>query len=316
MSEHKRSSIARMSLKDMSFFHTLGVEDYALYAEKLCVFEVSDCVGNAWRRVLGTLVYADFFSWIFVRQGSLLINIGDEQVVLYAGQMCFCRPRNILGVGSVSQGIHCCVVLFDGRLFELLHLNVQKVLPRMADNKQYVRLSMNAQQHEDMLRITQLLYSCIRSEGVMPNYDEMVLSLASYFMYAILSYILSNSELKMKHMDRDMSRYMVYFHHFMQELHRHYRRERKVSFYADRVCVSPKYLSSVVRAVSHRGPSEWIDECVITEAKNLLRFSNMSVQEVSNELNFLTQSYFGRYFKRHTGQSPRAYKLNKINSLR
>lgn len=95
---------------------------------------------------------------------------------------------------------------------------------------------------------------------------------------------------------------------FIELLRANYMREREVRFYADRLCISPKYLSRVVKESSGRQPSEWIDDYVITESKALLSSTTLSVQQISDRLNFPSQSLFGKYFKRATGLSPRDYR--------
>lgn len=85
-------------------------------------------------------------------------------------------------------------------------------------------------------------------------------------------------------------------------------KERNVSFYARQLNITPKYLSSVVKEVSGKTAAKWIDESVILEAKSLLKYSGMSIQEIAYHLNFSTQSFFGKYFKQHTGTSPSRYK--------
>jgi len=88
----------------------------------------------------------------------------------------------------------------------------------------------------------------------------------------------------------------------------YYKKERSVSFYAGKLYVTPKYLSSLVKAVSGKTAGEWIAEIVVLESKVLLKSSSKSIQEISVELNFANQSFFGKYFKQHTGMSPYAYK--------
>ena len=72
-------------------------------------------------------------------------------------------------------------------------------------------------------------------------------------------------------------------------------------------CV-PGYLSTVVRTCTGRIASEWIERHVAQEAKALLKSTNMTVQQISNELNFPSQSFFGKFFKRLTGLSPKEYR--------
>ena len=81
-----------------------------------------------------------------------------------------------------------------------------------------------------------------------------------------------------------------------------------MGFYARQLNITPKYLSSVVKEVSGKTAARWIDESVILEAKTLLKYSGMSIQEIAYSLNFSTQSFFGKYFKQHTGTSPSRYK--------
>ena len=98
-----------------------------------------------------------------------------------------------------------------------------------------------------------------------------------------------------------------YVKDFMTLLHEHHRTERSVSFYASRLYISPKYLSQLIKESTGRTAAEWIDEYVILEAKNLLRFSGKNVQQIAYELNFANQSAFGKYFKHLTGMSPTQY---------
>ena len=102
-----------------------------------------------------------------------------------------------------------------------------------------------------------------------------------------------------------------YFRQFTELLGEHYKHERSVGFYARQLCITPKYLTTLIKRISGKSVSEWIDNYVILEAKTLLKYSNMSVQEIAYYLNFPTQSFFGSYFKRNAGMSPSQYKAKK-----
>lgn len=107
---------------------------------------------------------------------------------------------------------------------------------------------------------------------------------------------------------RQSSRKKLIFDRFLEELRQHYATQRSVQFYADRLCLTPKYLSQVVHAVSGRHAGEWIRDYVILEAKALLKSGQYTVQQVSDMLNFANQSFFGVYFKKAVGCSPTVYK--------
>ena len=87
-----------------------------------------------------------------------------------------------------------------------------------------------------------------------------------------------------------------------------YIKHRNIAFYADQLCVSPKYLSSVVHAVSGKYATDWINQYVILEAKAMLKSDRISIKDVSNKLHFANQSFFAKFFKQHTGYTPKEYK--------
>lgn len=87
-----------------------------------------------------------------------------------------------------------------------------------------------------------------------------------------------------------------------------YRQERKVSFYADKLCITPKYLSQVVKDVSGKPALDWIDDFTITETKALLKSTALTIEQISTRMNFMSTALFGKFFKRITGLSPRQYR--------
>lgn len=99
-----------------------------------------------------------------------------------------------------------------------------------------------------------------------------------------------------------------YFEKLMSLLSEHYREQRNVEFYAEKMHISSKHLSRVIRNCTGKSVHQWIDEFVALEIKNLLKYSNMSIQQISYSLNFPNPSFMGQYFKRITGMTPGEYK--------
>ncbi|SDZ96726.1 AraC-type DNA-binding protein [Porphyromonadaceae bacterium KH3R12] len=95
---------------------------------------------------------------------------------------------------------------------------------------------------------------------------------------------------------------------FIGLLFQFHSQERSVKFYADKMSLTPKYLSKKVREASGKSVSQWIDEMVIMEAKAMLKSSNLTVLQISEKLNFPNASFFGSYFKKRTGISPIQYR--------
>jgi AraC-like DNA-binding protein len=122
-------------------------------------------------------------------------------------------------------------------------------------------------------------------------------------------YDLSNIIFRMQTtVDRRQTRGEAIFTQFLQLVELNFRHERRVSWYAKQLCISPKYLSEIIKQVSRRTPNDWIDNFVTLEIRVLLRNSTKSIKEIAQELNFPNQSFFGKFFKEHVGLSPSQYR--------
>ncbi len=114
---------------------------------------------------------------------------------------------------------------------------------------------------------------------------------------------------KAQHLEtKKLSRAEIIFNSFMDCVQENFRTERRVGWYAKELNITSKYLSEVVKQVSKRTPSDWIDYYVILELRVLLRSSNLSVKEISNQLHFANQSFMGKYFREHVGISPSKFR--------
>ena len=107
------------------------------------------------------------------------------------------------------------------------------------------------------------------------------------------------------------SREQTIFDRFIQLVNQHCREEHKISYYADRMCLTERYLGTVVRQTSGTTAKDWIDRALITQTKVLLRHSNHSVLQISEELNFPNPAFFSKYFKRLTNMTPKEYRENR-----
>jgi len=94
---------------------------------------------------------------------------------------------------------------------------------------------------------------------------------------------------------------------FMELLENNYTKEHRIQFYADKLCISTKHLSETVKTISGRSVKEWLQDYLLLEAKALLQSHKYSIQEISWRLNFANQSFFGTWFKKAAGMSPRQY---------
>ena len=137
-----------------------------------------------------------------------------------------------------------------------------------------------------------------------PYRIPMLQSYVQILYYRMLPIVLKEEESRSKY---SHTRQEEIFQRFIGEVEKHYRKERSVKFYADLLCISPKYLSTVIYKISQQLAGEWIDAYVILEAKTLLKSGKLTIQQISEQLNFSNQSFFGKFFKRCAGMSPKEY---------
>ncbi len=98
---------------------------------------------------------------------------------------------------------------------------------------------------------------------------------------------------------------------FMSLVSEHFKKEREIEFYANKLCVSKKYLSSLLKQETGMTALEWIERYVVLYAKSCLTSTTMTIQQISDEFEFSSQSVFGKYFKRVEGVSPKAYRNSR-----
>lgn len=121
-------------------------------------------------------------------------------------------------------------------------------------------------------------------------------------------YDLGNVIYRGQMIDKNNSRADAIFTNFIQLVEDNFKRERRVRWYANQLCITPKYLSETVKRVSKRTPNEWIDNYVTLELRVLLKNSSKTIKEITMDLNFPNQSFLGKFFKEHVGMSPSQYR--------
>ena len=135
---------------------------------------------------------------------------------------------------------------------------------------------------------------------------ELIKSMGQTICYEILNMYFTNQPLQ----PLQQGKKDVVFQNFMLSLFRFYRKERDVYFYARMQHITPSYFSAIIKEKTGDSALQWIVRMVITEAKQLLEESDLSIKEIADQLNFPTQSFFGKYFKQYVGVSPKEYRNN------
>jgi len=95
---------------------------------------------------------------------------------------------------------------------------------------------------------------------------------------------------------------------FKKLVNTYYATERGLTFYADKLCISPKHLAETVKAATGKRAVAWLAEAVLLEARVLLQNPALAIGQIADTLHFADQSAFGRFFRNNTGVSPAGYR--------
>ena len=97
---------------------------------------------------------------------------------------------------------------------------------------------------------------------------------------------------------------------FLLLVKQHFKQEHSLEFYANKLCVTPKHLTTTIKSTTDFTAKEWIDKYLLLEAKALLKSTNLTIQEIADTLHFTSQDVFSKYVKHHIGITPKEYRKN------
>jgi len=252
----------------------------------------------------------DTFCIIVVYSGSLNIRTDGHCYSLSRGDIAFIPPGKVLSLDLNISPIEGYMMAFSSDFFELLQIPIA-----ISKDKLLVKDNELAFEEFVLKKINQI-FVLIKDELSNNNDDlfmkEKLLNLVSVFYIEILNAYAKNSPIaKDLYKSNSLNRKNRICKEFFILVNQYLREERNLKFYADKLCISPKYLSLLIKETTGLSANRLITDAVIHEAKHLLQYSGNSVKEISYLLNFPNQSFFGKYFKREVGFSPSNYQ-NKI----
>ena len=236
-------------------------------------------------------------------QGSATVKVNLQEYRICGNELVTLMPDAIIHGYSFSDDFSGVMVLLSNSVAEELLPDITSVLPILMDFRQSPVIKLMPDEAKSLYEFYKFIWNKIpRVHG---DYGKSELN---GLLLSIFYEVLSVCKERYTYGKFKRTRNEETFYKFYSLIEKEYCRERSVVYFADRLCISPKHLSMVVKKVSGRTASDWIDDYVILQAKQLLRSSSLTIQEVSRELNFSNQSFFGKYFKKHVGMSPSEYR--------
>lgn len=204
---------------------------------------------------------------------------------------------------SHSDDFEGVFLVVSNRFVDQLMPNLTKVLPVIIDFKRMPISVLTEEEATSIREFHKFIWKKIEELR-----GEFVPQELGCLVRALFYEVVSIYRRKFLHRTTRRSRNEETFYKFFSLLESEFNEHRTVCYYAERLCITPKHLTSVVRMVSGKSAGAWIDEYVILSAKHLLRSTSLTIQEVSRELNFPNQSFFGKFFKKHVGMTPSQYR--------
>lgn len=251
------------------------------------------------------------FAIVFCSKGSITFTSGLRRHTLREKTLFVHLPGSILQVESVLHEASVYVVMCEEEFIRRINIDLKLLSRLFLRVEEHPGLPLEEQEWDSIRRS----FAEIDAEGAAVRTDlysaEIMRSLIRTLAYKVCRVIDRHIADEGPRPTSSRSRNEEYFHEFMSALAKNYLQHRSVGYYAGQLHLTPKYLTTIIRKTTGRTAIQWIDDYVVLEAKNLLKYSTMSIQEIAYYLNFPNQSFFGKYFKNHTGMTPTAYRMGR-----
>lgn len=287
-----------------------ALKDVVGIENQVAIFTYSDIVKNlsteedfaTLHEIIGNPHKFDFYMVLHHTAGKTRVKVDMQEIALD-------RPNNIIKVApsqivellEVSDDFDCTAIILSKRFIEDLMVYANGQLP-FRPRKVYEQIGRLTDEEMGMEKLFLKAANQVLSDRDNP-YRLQVLQ------HIIMAIIYSSEKIRdIKENDAPRSNADVLSKEFIQLVQEHFRQERQLQFYADKLCITPRYLSRVVKETTSSSAAEWIERYVVLEARALLKSTNMTIQQISDYLNFPSQTFFGKYFKRRMGISPKEYR--------
>ena len=234
-------------------------------------------------------------------KGRANVKVDLEEFEVSAPSMFTLMPGHIIEASNLSEDFLVYALAFSRRFIDVINIPGWQQQYMSMYNNPHIPLS------EQSLRGMCTFYTMMHhlaSDLENPFRIQVLENLIRVFYYGGIHYLPNNKENKSSSKNNVVD-------HFMELVQEHYREQRLIGFYADKLCITPKYLSKLVKENTGLSAGDWIERHVTLEARAMLQSTDMTIQQIAASLNFPNQSFFGKYFKRATGISPKQYRKNK-----
>lgn len=243
---------------------------------------------------------------IHCRKGRLLLEIGGgKQLKAHEGQLILIPTEKLLHPMMVSTDVEVSSLIVSDKMLRTI-LGPQIGIWNSAIYMQETFV-IDGKRWTNILRDHSL---AIFQGGDLKLGSEITMSFLRTLLLIVCEQLL-RQESTSKAIDTSTDRDKEIFNQFLVLLGHEQHKRRQVSYYAERLYITPKYLSTVCTRVSGKSPMRWITDSVMEQCYTLLKTTNMSIKEISNQMGFPNPSFFGQYFRDEAGMTPLEYRTGR-----
>ena len=238
-------------------------------------------------------------------EGSVDCSVNLTDYHLTAGTLLLFTPGNIVKI-TEDRDLHLTLICASTSFISGIGINPSKFLVEAMDVLSDPCIHLSPDETAMLHKYVNLALDITKTN---PQFlKESIGGLVSSVFYQFAGFLADSKKRQDMETPVRTTRQRQMLEQFIKLAINDHAREHLVGYYADKMCVTPKYLSKIVKEASGRSVPDWLSELLILDAKNMLRHSDMTIKEISAQLNFPSQSFFFRFFKNHTGQTPTQYR--------
>ncbi len=239
-------------------------------------------------------------------KGEAEVNIAAKKYHIQEGDMCQVFPDDIVHVRKKSEDFKGYIIALAADF--LYGINIPSSTQVYLDIKENRCISLSDKERGDLIK----MYEDMKAYDA--RLDHPCRKEISQYLAAALVYEIIGLYKKGEPLDHQAySRKDQIFFDFMELVSRHYKKERGIEFYADKLCISSRHLSAVCKELDGQTAKKCIDEQIILHVQMLLNTTTLTIAQIADEFDFPNASFFTKFFKEHTGMTPKEYRnMNKV----
>ena len=239
--------------------------------------------------------------YAFMLRGTARATVNITQYNFRENDLIYLAPNSFFLVHEFSEDAQMSYIVFSYSFLEKNAYSIRRPRIVLADACQIVNVT--ADQAQVIANFSQLLSDAVNCTPCMLNTERMV-HIYNVIHLIFHDYFVANSDAKARTMDRKSEIY----HEYSELVMNHYQQWHHVSNYAEALRITVPHLCSTIKQVSSRTAGDLIVEAIITDAKAQLKLSMSPIKEIADSLGFENVAFFNRFFKTHTGVTPKNYR--------